>query len=183
MSTPSLRPIPTRANASVAEVLHYAIVEHALGRLLIARSPRGIRAVLFDDSDEALVDQLDAAFPHATLLADGDGLREDVARVLACIDRPDESAMPELDVGGSRFQREVWQALRAIPRGERVSYARLAARLGKPTATRAVAAACAANVLAVLIPCHRVVRADGALSGYRWGVQRKRALLTREARA
>ncbi len=183
MSMSSLHSHGARVHAHEVEVLRYAITDHTLGRILVARSTRGIRAVLFDDSDEALVDQLDAAFPHASLIADGEGLREDLSRVLACIDRPGESAMPALDIGGSRFQREVWQALRAIPRGERVSYARLAATLGKPSATRAVASACAANVLAVLIPCHRVVRSDGGLSGYRWGVQRKRELLMREASA
>jgi len=153
----------------------------ALGCVLVARSARGLCAILLGDEPAALASELAERFPAARLLADDTELAQQLAAVVRFVDAPQSGLDLPLDIRGTAFQQRVWQALRAIPPGRTVSYSEIAARLGMPKAVRAVAGACAANALAVAIPCHRVVRSDGGLAGYRWGIARKRALLAREA--
>lgn len=153
-----------------------------LGEFLVAESLRGICAILLGDTPEQLINELETLFPNASLVANDPAFAARVALVVSVLEQPERDFGLPLDIQGTAFQRQVWQALRAIPAGETVSYQDIAARIGKPKAVRAVAGACAANKLAVIIPCHRVVRNDGALSGYRWGVERKRQLLDIEAR-
>jgi AraC family transcriptional regulator of adaptative response/methylated-DNA-[protein]-cysteine methyltransferase len=161
--------------------IRFAIGQSSLGAILVAHSGRGVCAIQIGDDPQALVDELQDRFPRAQLVG-GDAVFERlVAQVVGLVEAPGLGHALPLDVRGTAFQQRVWQALRGIPAGCTVSYAELARRVGAPTAVRAVAQACAANALAVAIPCHRVVRSDGALSGYRWGVERKRALLEREA--
>jgi AraC family transcriptional regulator of adaptative response/methylated-DNA-[protein]-cysteine methyltransferase len=158
----------------------FASSRSPLGRLLVAVTTDGVRAVMLGDDEAALMETLRAAFPRAPLTADDPkalGLANAVAAYLAGAGpAPD----PALDLRGTAFQRRVWSALREVPAGRTVTYAELASRIGSPSAYRAVANACGANRVAVLVPCHRAVRTDGGLGGYRWGVQRKRALLERE---
>ncbi|HEY3460283.1 MAG TPA: methylated-DNA--[protein]-cysteine S-methyltransferase, partial [Casimicrobiaceae bacterium] len=151
------------------------------GAILVARSHRGVCAISLGDDPDALVRELQDRFPNAELVGGDRGFEQWVARVVGFVEAPKIGLDLPRDVRGTAFQQRVWQALRAIPAGETVSYAELASRIGSPKSVRAVAGACAANTLAVAIPCHRVIRNDGALSGYRWGVERKRALLQREA--
>ncbi len=175
---------PRRFRAGGAgESLHFAIGECSLGAVLVAATDKGIAAISFGDDPEALVRDLQDRFPRANLIGGDPAFERLVAQVVGLVERPGEGFDLPLDVRGTAFQQRVWAALRAIPRGTTASYAEIAARIGAPKATRAVAQACAANPVAVAIPCHRVVRTDGALSGYRWGVARKRALLDREAGA
>ena len=138
-------------------------------------------AILLGDDPEALVRELQDRFPKARLVGGDAGFEALVAQVVGLVEAPGRDLDLPLDVRGTAFQQRVWQALREIPAGSTASYAEIAAGIGAPRAVRAVAQACAANPVAVAIPCHRVVRADGALSGYRWGVERKRELLRREA--
>lgn len=158
----------------------YALSDCALGRCLVAESARGICAILLGDSDAQLLGELQQIFPHAQREPGSADFRERVAQVIRRLDNPDAPFTLPLDLRGTAFQLQVWQALRDIPAGETVSYQTLARNIGRPGATRAVARACAANKLAIVIPCHRVVRGDGALSGYRWGSTRKAQLLQRE---
>jgi len=162
--------------------IRFAVGECSLGAILVAASERGLCAILLDDDPDALVRELQDRFPKAELIGGDAGFERLVAQVVGFVEAPGIGLDLPLDVRGTAFQQRVWQALRAIPAGETASYAQIAERIGAPKATRAVAGACASNTLAVAIPCHRVVRSDGALSGYRWGVERKRALLEREAR-
>ena len=163
------------------ETLHFAIGECSLGQVLVASSERGVCAINLGDDPQQLLHELEERFANATLIP-GDGpFNETVATVIGLIESPGTSPTLPLDIRGTAFQQQVWQALLAIPAGTTLSYQALAERIGKPGAARAVASACAANTLAVAIPCHRIVRNDGGLSGYRWGVERKRALLEREA--
>lgn len=159
----------------------FAIAQTSLGALLVARSARGVCAISLGDDPDALLRELQDRFPRAELVGGDAGFERLVAQVVGLIAQPGIGHDLPLDVRGTAFQQRVWQALRRIPPGQTASYADIAARIGSPKAVRAVAQACAANTLAVAIPCHRVVRSDGALSGYRWGVARKRALLEREA--
>lgn len=159
----------------------FTLTDCTLGRCLVAESERGICAVLLAQSDDALLAQLSNLFPHARQAEDDPQLTARVQQVIAHIERPYSPFTLPLDLRGTAFQLQVWQALRQIPAGERVSYQALAHAIGKPGAVRAVASACAANKLAVIVPCHRVVRQSGALSGYRWGAERKAQLLAREA--
>lgn len=161
----------------------FAIGECSLGTILVAESARGICAILLGDDPALLVKDLQDRFPYARLTGGDAAFEQRVAEVVGFIDQPGVSLSLPLDVRGTAFQQRVWQALCAIPLGQTASYSDIANRIGSPRAVRAVAGACAANALAVAIPCHRVVRQDGALSGYRWGVERKRALLDREAKA
>ncbi len=166
------------------ELVRYAVGDHRLGLMLIAASPRGLCAVLIGDTLAPLLADLHRRFPKADLQPDGPGLLPVLAGLNAWFERPGEVELPwALDARGTAFQQQVWQALLTIPVGETRSYAALAEAMGMPTASRALAQACGANPLAVIIPCHRVVRRDGGLSGYRWGVARKAALLQREAEA
>lgn len=152
----------------------------SLGVVLVAATGVGICAILLGDDAAGLQADLRTRFPRADLV-DGDAAFADtVARVVALVERPRDAPPLPLDIGGTVFQRRVWEALRAIPAGETRSYAQVAAEIGAPGAVRAVATACAANRLAVAVPCHRVVASTGAMAGYRWGVERKRILLARE---
>jgi AraC family transcriptional regulator of adaptative response/methylated-DNA-[protein]-cysteine methyltransferase len=161
----------------------FAIRDCSLGRVLIATRGRGVCAILLGDNSGALKRELQARFP-GDVVAEGAGDATAFATmVVEAIDRPARQADLPLDLQGTPFQRKVWQALRRIPAGKTASYAEIARKVGSPGSARAVAQACAANGLAVAIPCHRVVRSDGSLSGYRWGVERKRRLLDLEARA
>ena len=163
--------------------IRFAVAQSALGAILVAQSDRGICAITLGDDPDALVRDLQDRFPRANLIGGDAGFETLVARVVGFVEAPRIALDLPLDIRGTAFQERVWQALRQIPPGQTVSYAELARRIGAPKAVRAVAQACGANRIAVAIPCHRVVRNDGALSGYRWGVERKRALLEREARA
>ncbi len=161
--------------------VRYALSDCLLGRCLVAESERGICAILLADDDAALRTELHTLFPHARHEEADAGFAARVRQVIASVDRPGVALALPLDLRGTAFQQQVWQALRAIPGGETASYQQVAAAIGKPGAVRAVARACAANRLAIIIPCHRVVRSDGGLSGYRWGSARKAAILRREA--
>ncbi|HJW23979.1 MAG TPA: bifunctional DNA-binding transcriptional regulator/O6-methylguanine-DNA methyltransferase Ada [Rhodocyclaceae bacterium] len=173
---------PGQYRAGGADVdIRFAVGQCSLGAILVAQSPRGICAILLGDDPETLVRDLQDRFPAARLEGGDAGFEEQVARVVGFIEAPRLGLDLPLDIRGTAFQQRVWQALGRIPPGETASYGEIARRIGAPAAVRAVAAACAANPLAVAIPCHRVVRTDGSLSGYRWGVERKRILLEREA--
>jgi AraC family transcriptional regulator of adaptative response/methylated-DNA-[protein]-cysteine methyltransferase len=164
----------------IRETLRYALVVTDLGLALVATSETGLRLLVLGEDREALVADLTARFPKARLIEDAGALGDLAAAVRSLIADPAAGAALPLDAQGTDLQRAVWAALRDIPAGRTVSYADVAQAIGRPTAVRAVAQACGANPLAVITPCHRVVRSDGGLSGYRWGVERKRALLTRE---
>ncbi len=159
----------------------YALRECSLGLALIAASERGLAALLLGDTREALLDAARQRCPGAESLARDENLEKIASRAVELIERPGRGWELPLDIEGTPFQRRVWMALREIPPGATASYQQIAERIGQPTAARAVAKACAANRIAVAIPCHRVVRGDGDISGYRWGVERKRELLAREA--
>ena len=148
---------------------------------LVAATDKGVCAIMLGDDPEALVRALQDRFPQAQLLGGDADFEHLVARVVGFIEAPTLGLDLPLDVQGTAFQQRVWQALRAIPSGTTASYTEIAERIGAPQAVRAVAHACASNTLAVAIPCHRVVRKDGDLAGYRWGIERKRTLLDREA--
>lgn len=186
--TTSAMPAPPRAaapttyveRARALDALTFGLGDCALGRLLVACSPVGLGAVLMGDDDDALRAALVARFPRTRLVADDAAVAPLLADVARCIESPGAALDAPLDLRGSPFQRMVWQALREIPAGTTATYGDIAERIGRPRAVRAVAQACAANPLAVVVPCHRVVGRDGALTGYRWGVERKRALLERE---
>ena len=168
-------------------VIRFAVGECSLGAILVASSERGVCAIFLGNEPEKLVQDLQDAFPRAQLIGADNDYETLVAKVIGFIEEPSLGQnfikhLP-LDIRGTAFQQRVWQALRQIPAGVTLSYTNIAQRIGAPRAVRAVAGACAANIIAVAIPCHRVVRIDGALSGYRWGVERKRALLDRENKA
>lgn len=160
--------------------VRFAVGKTSLGAMLVAESDRGIVAVTLGDDAEVLVRELQDRFPKARLIGGDADFEARVAQVVGAVEKPGTGMDLPLDIRGTAFQQRVWGALRRIPPGETVTYAELAKRIGDPKAVRAVAGACAANSLAVLIPCHRVIRTDGSLSGYRWGVERKRDLLARE---
>ena len=159
----------------------FAVVPCALGRLLVAATARGICRISLGDDADALERGLAAEFPAATIARDDDTLRHWVAEITAHLDGRQPTLELPLDVRATAFQRRVWEALRNIPYGSTRSYSEVARAVGNAKATRAVARACAANPVAIVVPCHRVVREDGDLGGYRWGVQRKRAFLKQEA--
>jgi O-6-methylguanine DNA methyltransferase len=161
--------------------IRFAIGQVVLGKVLVGRSQRGICAIFLGEDAQALRDQLAAAFPSIELQPDRASLQRELGQVVGFIDKDQSEGVINLDIGGTVFQQKVWQALCGIPAGKTRSYADVARDLGVPEAVRAVAGACAANVMAIAIPCHRVVRSDGSISGYRWGVERKRALLADEA--
>lgn len=173
----------TRRAGGVDTKIHFAVGQCRLGSILVARSVRGVCAILMGDDPESLVRELQDRFPRAALTGGDAGFDQLVAKVVGLVEAPGIGLDLPLDVRGTVFQQRVWQALQQIPPGQTISYAELARRIGNPKAVRAVAQACGANFLAVAIPCHRVVRNDGALSGYRWGVERKRALLDAEVQS
>jgi AraC family transcriptional regulator of adaptative response/methylated-DNA-[protein]-cysteine methyltransferase len=175
-----MTPTRYRAGGAGAEI-RFAIGQCSLGAILVARSDRGVCAISLGDDPDALARELQDRFPQARLLGGDAAFEQLVARVVGFVEAPALGLDLPLDVRGTAFQQRVWQALQHIPAGHTASYADIAVRIGAPNSSRAVAQACGANALAVAIPCHRVVRSDGVLSGYRWGVERKRALLEREA--
>jgi AraC family transcriptional regulator of adaptative response/methylated-DNA-[protein]-cysteine methyltransferase len=170
-------------NATVSNPLHFHFAETRLGFALVAASGKGIAAILLGDDKSRLRRELSRAFPDTELIEDDAGLAEALVRVAALIDDPRASHDLSLDLRGSALERAVWDALRAIPVGETRSYGQLAKSLPVRATAQEVGAACAANVLAVAVPCHRVLKADGSISGYRWGVPRKLQLLAMEKAA
>jgi AraC family transcriptional regulator of adaptative response/methylated-DNA-[protein]-cysteine methyltransferase len=161
--------------------IRFAIGQSSLGAILVASSDKGVCSILIGDDPQDLAEDLQRRFGKAQLVGDDPDFAALVALVVGFVEAPKLGLDLPLDVRGTAFQQRVWQALRAIPAGSTASYADVAAAIGSPKAVRAVAGACAANPIAVAIPCHRVLRNDGALSGYRWGVERKQALLNAEA--
>lgn len=174
-----MRPSQWRAGGEGAAI-RFALAQCSLGAILVAASDRGVCTILLGDDPDQLLRDLQDQFPRAQLMGGDAGFERLVAQVIGFVEAPRLGLDLPLDVRGTAFQERVWQALRQIPAGCTASYAEIAERIGMPRAVRAVAQACGANRLAVAIPCHRVVRSDGALSGYRWGVERKQALLQRE---
>jgi AraC family transcriptional regulator, regulatory protein of adaptative response / methylated-DNA-[protein]-cysteine methyltransferase len=152
-----------------------------LGSILVAASDKGICAILIGDHPAALRRDLEDRFPEAQLAEGGEAIAQLTARVVALAEAPDRNPDLSLDPQGTAFQQRVWQALREVPAGATATYSDIAARIGAPKEAYAVGEACAANMIAIAIPCHRIMRKNGALAGYRWGVRRKRALLKREA--
>jgi len=169
-----------RVRAHDRETIRYAIAPCSLGHVLVALSEAGIVAIFLEADREVMRQALARQFSAAELVEGGRELGAVAAQVVAFVESPATELDLPLDMRGTEFQRSVWGVLRKIPAGCTATYAEVAERVGKPRAVRAVAQACASNALAVVVPCHRVVRSDGALSGYRWGVDRKRALLDRE---
>lgn len=178
MTNRLLKAKKSRAGSTV----QFAVGEWSLGFVLVAASEKGICAVLLGNKPEALTRDLKDRFPKDRLIRADREFKRMVNLVIGLIEAPKSGFDLPLDVRGTAFQKRVWQALRKIPAGSTASYAEIAQRMGSPRSARAVARACAANAIAVAIPCHRVLRADGHLSGYRWGVERKRALLERESK-
>jgi AraC family transcriptional regulator, regulatory protein of adaptative response / methylated-DNA-[protein]-cysteine methyltransferase len=162
------------------ETIRFAVGATSLGAMLVAATDKGICAIQLGDDPNALIRALEDRFPNATLIGDDDAFSTIVAQVVAWVESPRDALALPLDIRGTAFQERVWTALTAIAPGRTVTYTELAAAIGQPSAVRAVASACAANEIAIAIPCHRVVRSNGELSGYRWGVERKDALLRRE---
>lgn len=176
-----MTPSEYRSGGANTEI-RFAVGECSLGSVLVAQSDRGVCAIWLGDDPDRLSRDLQDRFPRATLVGGDSAFEKTVATVIGFVERPALGLDLPLDVRGTAFQQRVWQALRRVPPGRTVTYAELARRIGVPSGTRAVAGACAANMLAVAIPCHRVVRTDGSVSGYRWGVERKRTLLENETR-
>jgi AraC family transcriptional regulator of adaptative response/methylated-DNA-[protein]-cysteine methyltransferase len=160
--------------------IRFALGECSLGNILVAQSEKGVCAISLGDDADKLLHELQDRFPQAELIGADSAFEQRVAHILAYVEAPGIGLDLPLDIRGTAFQQRVWQALRNIQVGATASYSEIAERIGSPAAVRAVASACAANTLAVVIPCHRVVRQDGNLSGYRWGIERKRSLLDRE---
>jgi AraC family transcriptional regulator of adaptative response/methylated-DNA-[protein]-cysteine methyltransferase len=159
----------------------YSVGTSTFGNILVARDAQGVCAILIGSGPEELTSDLVKRFPQSELVRDDRELDDDLQKVLRFVETPSSGLTLELAMRGTPFQQRVWEELIKVPPGRIITYAALAARIGQPTAVRAVANACAANAIALAIPCHRVVRSNGALSGYRWGVERKRALLEKEA--
>ena len=174
-----MKPSDYRAGGANSDI-RFAVGQCSLGAILVAQSSRGVCAILLGDDPNVLVHELQDKFPRANLQGAEPDFEQLIAHVVGFIEAPGIGLNLPLDLRGTAFQERVWQALQSIPVGTTASYAEIAQRIGAPKATRAVAQACGANCLAVVIPCHRVVRSDGQLSGYRWGVERKRQLLERE---
>jgi len=162
------------------ETIGYALADSSLGRLIVGLTERGVCFIAFGADDSELVRDLASRFPRAEVAPAHEGAAQLVAAVIALVDDPAHPSDLPLDVRGTAFQQRVWAALTQLAPGETVTYGELARRIGKPSAVRAVAQACGANPVAIAVPCHRVIGADGTLTGYRWGVERKRELLARE---
>jgi AraC family transcriptional regulator of adaptative response/methylated-DNA-[protein]-cysteine methyltransferase len=177
-----MTPTQFRAGGS-GNVIRFAVGECSLGAILVAATERGVCAIELGDDPAALVRALQDIFPKARLVGGDAAFEQLVAKVVGFVEAPAHGLELPLDIRGTSFQQRVWKALRAIPAGSTATYTEIAKRIGRPRAVRAVAHACASNAIAVAIPCHRVVRMDGSLAGYRWGVARKRALLAREKAA
>ena len=160
--------------------IRFAVGECSLGCVLVAATDKGVCAIELGDDPERLVRGFQDRFPGERLIGGDRKFERQVAKVVAFAEMPARGLDLPLDIRGTAFQQRVWRALRAIPAGSTASYTEIARRIGAPTAVRAVAHACASNAIAIAIPCHRVLRSDGSISGYRWGVERQRALLARE---
>ncbi len=173
-------PTESKAGAKGREV-HYATGESFLGWVIVAATENGICSIEFGESPEALEQQIHHQFPQAKFCKDHLTFNQWVTQIIAFIEMPQIGLNLPLDTQGTAFQQKVWQALQAIPVGNTLSYAELAQKIGNPKAVRAVASACASNQVAVVVPCHRVVGSNGKLTGYRWGIDRKQALLERES--
>jgi AraC family transcriptional regulator, regulatory protein of adaptative response / methylated-DNA-[protein]-cysteine methyltransferase len=175
-------PARARANATdfATDIILYATSRCAMGEVLVARSSKGVSAILIGDTDDELEQDLAARFPNATILANEIATGGDLAKVVRFMENPAQGLDLILDMRGTTFQRRVWEKLRAIPAGKTVSYMELAKWVGPLVSPRAVGSACAANPIALAIPCHRVVRSNGNFAGYRWGIERKRELLQKE---
>jgi O-6-methylguanine DNA methyltransferase len=165
------------------DTISYAVDETSLGPVLVARSVSGVCAILVGANNDGLVADLAAHFPQAKLVANKMVVHDDLIKVIHFVDNPTGGLDLSLDLRGTPFQRRVWEALRTIPIGTTVTYAELARSVGAADAVRAVANACASNAIAFAVPCHRVVGSDGDLTGYRWGIERKRELIKKEAMA
>jgi len=177
-----MTPTEFRAGGVNAEI-YFAIGECSMGNILAAQTERGVCAILMGGDAEQLVRDLQDRFPKAKLVGDASEYQDLVAKVVGLVENPKSGFDLPLDIQGTAFQKRVWKALQQILPGTTATYKEIAAKIGTPKAVRAVAQSCGANSLAIAIPCHRVIRNDGSLSGYRWGVERKRALLEREAQA
>jgi AraC family transcriptional regulator of adaptative response/methylated-DNA-[protein]-cysteine methyltransferase len=175
-----MKPTDFRAGGSGIDI-RFAVGECSLGSILVASSDRGVCAIFMGDDPDILVRELQDLFPHSNLIGGNSQFEQLVAKVVGFIETPAIGLDLPLDIRGTAFQQRIWNALMKIPAGTTASYTDIAKSIGSPKSVRAVAQACAANNIAVAIPCHRVVRNDGGLSGYRWGVERKRALLDKEA--
>ena len=174
--------IISRTDGSAGEI-RFALGPFSMGTALVAFSDRGVAAILMGNNRETLIRELASIFPHAHLISDQTGLEHVLVQVVAFLETPHEGLDLPLDIRGSAQEQAIWRALRNVPPGQTVTYGQIAKALSPPATAQDVGAACAANVLAVAIPCHRVVKADGSIAGYRWGVQRKRMLLLSEAAA
>ena len=172
----------SRSNLAM-DTISYATSECALGRVLVARTAKGVCAILIGADRSELEADLASRFPDATLAANEAAIHQDLAKVIRFVEKPAEGLHLPLDIRGTPFQHRVWEKLRTIPVGGSATYTEVAAWIGSPTSARAVASACAANPIALAVPCHRVVRANGDLAGYRWGIERKREMIRREAMA
>lgn len=176
----SARARHSTAKAATTEQLAVTVTASALGQALIAFSQHGIKAILLGDGERELRRDLQRRFPNAQLVETTKDHSVMIQKVLSKIENPARAIALPLDIDGTDFQKKVWFALQDVRAGTTITYSTIAKAIGRPAATRAVASACASNPLAVIIPCHRVVRKDGGLSGYRWGIERKRTLLTWE---
>jgi AraC family transcriptional regulator of adaptative response/methylated-DNA-[protein]-cysteine methyltransferase len=170
-----------RRTSGASPAIHFAIDECSLGSILVAASNRGICAVLLGGDPDSLARDLHKQFPHATPVGNDRAFEEILGKVVALVEAPAVGVDLPLDLRGTAFQQRVWRALRKVPMGSTVTYADIARQIGAPQSVRGVAQACMANMLAVAIPCHRVVKKNGDFSGYRWGADRQRTLLDREA--
>lgn len=168
-------------NGGNSETIHYSIGTCSFGSIMVAHSEKGICAILIHDDEEPLFDDLQNRFPKATLIEDSSDFKHWLEQVVHFVESPKKGLELPLDIRGTLFQQRVWQLLQTIPLGTTASYTDIATQLGDPKAVRAVARACAANPIALLVPCHRIVRSNGEISGYRWGVENKRTLIAREA--
>jgi AraC family transcriptional regulator, regulatory protein of adaptative response / methylated-DNA-[protein]-cysteine methyltransferase len=184
ISESALRPAPAGTHANiVVDIVSYAIAECALGKVLVARSVKGVCAILLGDDHQELEADLVARFSHVTLVANEAIVRDDLAKVIRFLDKPAEGLRLTLDMRGTPLQRRVWEKIRAIPVGRTVTYMELARWVGPLTSARVIAGACAANPIALAIPCHRVVCTDGDLARCGRGIERKRELIRKEAMA
>jgi AraC family transcriptional regulator of adaptative response/methylated-DNA-[protein]-cysteine methyltransferase len=177
-----MTPTEFRAGGN-GNVIRFAVGQCSLGAILVAATDKGVCAIELGSDPDALVRELQDRFPSAELVGGDQGFEELVAKVVGFVEAPAQGLDLPLDIRGTAFQQQVWNAIRAIPVGATATYSEIAKRIGRPNAVRAVAHACASNTLALAIPCHRVVRTDGSAAGYRWGIDRKRTLLTREKTA
>jgi AraC family transcriptional regulator, regulatory protein of adaptative response / methylated-DNA-[protein]-cysteine methyltransferase len=179
-----LQHTPAATHADIAvDILSYATGECALGRVLVARGVDGVCAILIGAEHDEVEADLAARFPQAMLVVNEAVVHDDLAKVIRFVDNPAAGLNLTLDMRGTPLHRRVWEKLRAIPVGRTVTYTELARWISPLTSARVVAGACAANLIALAIPCHRVVRSDGDLAGYRWGIERKRELIRKEAMA